>query len=177
MGTHAEDKAAKVLFDGTSLKAWDFGEGAWEIDEEGAMTCNMEESVDKNGEKKLKGMGYIWTKQEYGDFELTLSYKLSEGANSGVFYRSERDNAVNGGHEIQLMDNEGFQRSHGPKDDKKLHGSFYEGQAASSNPSNPIGEWDTLKLRAEGPRIVCHINGEQVFDVNVNDWPRGGEES
>ena len=73
------------------------------------------------------------------------------------------------------MDNEGFQKSHGPKDDKKLHGSFYEGQAASSNPANPVGEWDMLKLRAEGPRIVCHINGVQVFDVNVNDWSEVGK--
>lgn len=175
VGANAEDKAATVLFDGSNLDAWDFGEGAWEIDDEGALTCNMEEVVDKKGEKKLKGMGYIWTKQEFGDFELTLSYKLSEGANSGVFYRAERDNAVNGGHEIQLMDNEGFQKTHGAKDDKKLHGSFYEGQAASSNPANPVGEWDTLKLRAEGSRIVCHINGVEVFDVNVNDWPEVGK--
>ena len=175
MAAPAGDHGAKFLFDGSSLAAWDFGEGAWKIDEEGALTCNMLEVEDKNGTKKLKGMGYIWTKQQYGDFELTLSYKLSEGANSGVFYRTERDNPVNGGHEIQLMDNEGFQEAHGPKDGKKLHGSFYEGKEASSNPANPVGQWDTLKLRAKGPKVTCHINGVEVFNVDVNDWPEAGK--
>lgn len=175
MAAPADDHGAKFLFDGSSLDAWDFGEGAWKIDEEGALTCNMLEVEDKNGTKKLKGMGYIWTKQQYGDFELTLSYKLSEGANSGVFYRTERDNPVNGGHEIQLMDNEGFQEAHGPKDAKKLHGSFYEGKEASSNPANPVGQWDTLKLRAKGPKVTCYINGVEVFNVDVNDWPEAGK--
>ena len=47
--------AAEVLFDGSSLDAFDFAEGAWEIDGEGALTCNMEEVKTKSGETKLKG--------------------------------------------------------------------------------------------------------------------------
>tara|TARA_R110002096_G_scaffold43413_5_gene117029 strand:+ start:1270 stop:1971 length:702 start_codon:yes stop_codon:yes gene_type:complete len=171
----SETSEAEVLFDGSSLGAWDFDEGAWEIDGDGALTCNMKEVITKGGEKKVSGMGYIWTKEEYGDFELSLSYKLSEGANSGVFYRSSREDSVHGGHEIQLMDNVGFQKTHGEKDVRKLHGSFYEGQAPSSNPANPVGQWDTMTLRAEGPKITCYINGVEVFDVDVNDWPEVGK--
>lgn len=172
----AEEKAGPVvLFDGTSLDAFDFEEGGWVIDSEGALTCRMKEGVDKNGKKKLLGMGNLWTKGEYGDFELTLSYKLSEGANSGVFYRSTREDSVHQGHEIQLMDNVGFQKTHGEKDERKLNGSFYDAKAPAANPANPVGEWDTLKLRAVGPNIVCHINGVEVFNVDVNDWPEAGK--
>ncbi|MDF1656787.1 MAG: DUF1080 domain-containing protein [Verrucomicrobiales bacterium] len=173
--SNAEEKKAQVLFDGTSLGAFDFAEGAWFIDEEGALTCKMKEVVDKNGKKKIQGMGYLWTKGEYENFELTLSYKLSEGANSGVFYRSTRDDSVHQGHEVQLMDNVGFQKTHGEKDVRKLNGSFYEGKGPSANPANPVGEWDTLKLRAVGPQIICHINGVEVFNVDVNDWPEVGK--
>ncbi|MEM7601985.1 MAG: DUF1080 domain-containing protein [Verrucomicrobiota bacterium] len=171
----AEEPSSTVLFNGSSLEAFDFTEGAWEIDEAGALTCNMEEVEDKDGKTKLKGMGFLWTKEEYGDFELTLEYKLSEGANSGVFYRSTREDSVHQGHEVQLMDNVGFQKTHGEKDERKLNGSFYEGRGPLAHPANPVGEWDTLKLKAVGSSVVCHINGVKVFDVDVDDWTEVGK--
>ena len=164
-----------ILFDGSSLDAWDFPDGSWEIDKEGALTCNMEEVEGKDGEKKLKSKGDIWLKEEYGDFELSLSYKLSEGANSGVFYRADKEDHVHNGFEVQLMDNEGFQKTHGPKDLRKQNGTFYDAADPLADPANPVGEWDTLTLRAVGPNIVCHINGVKTFDVDVNDWPEVGK--
>ncbi|MGB0580728.1 MAG: 3-keto-disaccharide hydrolase [Limisphaerales bacterium] len=164
----------EVLFDGSNLDAWEYREGGWVLAKDGSLTCKMEKVKAKNGKVRVRGMGYIWTKKEYGDFELSLSYKLSEGANSGVFYRTDKDNPVNGGFEIQLMDNEGFQKTHGKKDAKKLNGSFYEGKAPSSNPANPVGEWNTFKLTCKGPRIRLAINGVQIIDVNVDDWDKAG---
>jgi hypothetical protein len=163
------------LYDGSNLDAWDFDEGGWEIDSDGFLTCHMEETVSKSGEKKLKGMGNIWTKEEHGDFELSLSYKLSEGANSGIFYRTMKEDSVHRGFEIQLMDNVGFQKTHGPKDARKLNGSFYDAKAPSAHPANPVGEWDTLTLKAVGPNIACHINEVEVFNVDINDWPEVGK--
>lgn len=173
---HAEESPEwTTLFDGSSLDAFAFAEDSWEIDEDGAITCNMKEVTTKKGEKKLRGMGYLWTKEEYGDFEISLEYKLSEGANSGVFYRARKDDPVHHGFEVQLMDNVGFQKTHGEKEPRKLNGSFYEGKAPSADPANPVGQWDRLVLKAVGPRITCHINGVEVFDVDVNDWPEVGK--
>ena len=73
------------------------------------------------------------------------------------------------------MDNVGFQKTHGKKEPRKLNGSFYEGKGPSAHPANPVGEWDRLILKAVGPRITCHINGVEVFDVDVNDWPEVGK--
>ncbi len=160
----------KVLFDGKHLNDWEFDEGGWEIDEDGAMVCRMETVSAKDGTKRQKGMGYIWTKASYQNFELSLSYKLSEGANSGVFFRTDKDNPVQGGFEIQLMDDEGFQKSHGKKDGKNLNGAFYDAQAASSDPAKPVGQWNRLTLKCDGPRIQVSINGVLVNDVNVDDW-------
>ena len=70
----------------------------------------MEKSKDKKGVERLKGMGYLWTKTITVISHLPLDYKLSEGANSGIFYRTNPKDPVQGGFEIQLMDNEGFQK-------------------------------------------------------------------
>ena len=63
----------QVLFDGRSTDAWEFRDGAWSIDADGALTCHLEEIKQKNGTVRTRGMGYIWTKESYGDFELTLT--------------------------------------------------------------------------------------------------------
>ena len=73
----ATDPTPTVLFDGSSLDAWEFSEGGWVIDKDHSMTCRMEEVKQKNGSVKVRGKGYIWTRKSYEDFELTLSYKLS----------------------------------------------------------------------------------------------------
>lgn len=164
-----ESEAVEVLFDGTDLDAWEFAEGSWTIDD-GVLVCRMKQVEGKNGQSVTRGMGNIWTKKDYGDFRLTLSYKLSEAANSGVFYRADKDNPVQGGFEVQLMDNEGFQKTHGKKEARKLNGSFYDAQAPSSDPSNPAGEWNTLTLTCEGPRVRIAINGTEVIDVDVDQW-------
>ncbi len=165
---------AEVLFDGKSLSKFEFRTGSWVIDGD-AMTCQMEIKTDKKGKMRLVGMGYIWTRKDYADFELTLSYKLSEAANSGVFYRTDPANPVQGGFEIQLMDDEGYQKHKGAKlDARKLNGSFYEGKAPTSNPSKPVGEWNQMKLRCLGPRIQVELNGVEIIDVNVDDWDKAG---
>ena len=163
---------SSVLFDGSDFSRWTLDQdGGWVIDDEGAMTCLMGEVVDrKSGRKRVRGLGNIWSRETYRDFELTLGYKLSEGANSGVFYRCDKNDYVQGGFEIQLMDNVGFQKTHGEKDARKLNGSFYDCLAPKADPQNPIGEWNTMTLRCEGPKISLKINGTETFSVDVNDW-------
>ena len=160
----------ETLFDGSGTEQWEFRQGAWVIDSDGSLTCRMEEVKQKNGTVRVKGMGYIWTKTDYENFELTLSYKLSEGANSGVFYRTDPENPVQGGFEIQLLDDDGFQKVKGKKDAKNLNGSFYDCKGPMAFPANPVGEWNRFKLTCSGPHIRVEINGVLVNDVNVDDW-------
>lgn len=168
--SHAIAGEPEVIFDGSDTEKLEFPKGAWVIDDDGALTCRMEEVKQKNGQVRLKGMGYAWTRNDYGNFELTLSYKLSEGANSGVFYRTDPENPVQGGFEIQLLDDEGFQKVKGKKDAKNLNGSFYDCKGPMAYPGKPVGSWNQFKLTCEGPKIRVEINGVLVNDVNVDDW-------
>ena len=140
------------------------------IEADGSLCCRMEEVKAKNETKRQRGMGYIWTRQTYGDFELQLQYKLSESANSGVFYRSDPNDPVQKGFEIQLLDDEGFQKVKGKKDGKNLNGSVYDAQAASSNSAKPAGQWNRLKLTCRGPLVKVEINGVVVNEANLDRW-------
>ncbi len=166
--TFAQD--AVPLFDGKHLDHWEFREGGWVIDKDGSMTCRMEEVKRKNGTIQKRGMGYIWTRQNYENFVLNLSYKLSEAANSGVFYRTDPENPVQGGFEIQLMDDVGFQEAKGKKDGKHLNGAFYDCQAAESDPAKPVGQWNKLTLTCDGPIVQLDINGVRVGEINIDRW-------
>ncbi|MEC8777504.1 MAG: DUF1080 domain-containing protein, partial [Verrucomicrobiota bacterium] len=46
--------------------------------------------------------GIIWSKEQFDDFEISLQYKTSNKANSGLFFRTDPKNAVQGGFEIQI---------------------------------------------------------------------------
>lgn len=110
------------------------------------------------------GGSYLWTKDTFGDFVLELDFKVSEGCNSGVFFRSDPDNPVQGGFEIQIFD------SHGQEPDTHNTGALYDASPASSMPEKPAGQWNTFRLECRGPKITVQINGVQVQDLDLERW-------
>jgi hypothetical protein len=107
---------------------------------------------------------YLWTKTSFGDFELNLEYKVSKGCNSGLFFRTDPNNPVQGGFEIQIFD------SHGQDPNKHNTGALYDARPASAMPEKPAGQWNTLSLKVVGTKLVCVINGTEVQDLDLADW-------
>src|SRR5690606_4577505 len=129
----ADDKPV-VLFDGKNLDQWTFKKEGWKIEED-AMAL-------------VKGGGYIWTKETYGDFELDLEFKVSKNCNSGIFFRTNPKNPVNEGFEIQVM------HSAGKQPNKHSAGALYDARPADKTVVKPAGEWNTFKLVCKGPMIT-----------------------
>ncbi len=168
-------KGKTELFTGLNLNQWEMEDpDAWVIENDMLLTCQMKEVVDKKGRPKKVSRGYLWTKESYDDFILSLDYRLSEGANSGVFFRSDAVNPVQGVFEILLLDNASFREKQGVKDAKKQNGALYDAKAPASEPSKPAGEWNTLELHCKGPQVRVKINGIEVLDVDVTDWDTPG---
>lgn len=122
---------------------------------------------NKTGETVIArqpGGSLLWSDKEYGDFVLELEYKVSKGCNSGVFFRSNPDNPVQSGFEIQIYD------SHGQDRTRTNTGALYDAQAASASPEKPAGEWNQFRLECKGSHIVVHINGVKVQDLDIDDW-------
>lgn len=125
-------------------------EGAWEL-KDGVLTTS-----DKPG-------GYIWSKDTYGDFELTIDYKTSEKCNSGLFFRTDPKNAVQGGFEIQIA-------SANIYDGKHVVGSLYDAKEPAESAGKPDGEWNTMVLTVKGPKVTVVLNGKTVQDLSLDDW-------
>ncbi len=148
--SQAQDKGAVDLLGG-NLDHWNIAKpGAWEL-KDGVLGTS-----DKPG-------GYIWSKEKYENFEVTIEYKTSEKCNSGLFFRTDPKNAVQGGFEIQIA-------SAGIYDGKHVAGSLYAAQAPSESAGKPDGEWNTMTLTAKGPMIKVVLNGKTIVEANIDDW-------
>ena len=129
-----------------------FGPGSWTL-EDGVLT--------------RKGGGDIWTNEVYGDFILDMEFKVDQGTNSGVFFRTANINdPVQTGIEVQIYD------SHGrDKPGKHDCGAIYDVQEPSVNAVKPAGEWNRMSIMAKGSGICVVMNGSQIIDIDLNDWP------
>ena len=166
------DGCAKALFDGSSLEtSWKLQQsGGWVIEKDGSMVCVLKDGKDRKGKPRKVGMGYIWSKEDFGDFELTMSYKLSAACNSGLFIRSNPSNPVQEGIEVQLMDDKGYLKGQKPKHRRNLNMAVYDAKAASKDASKPAGEWNQLRVVCKGPKIEVELNGKLVNEVNLDEW-------
>ena len=121
----------------------------------------------KDGVIGFKGEGYnnICTIKDYGDFEMLVDWKITNGGDSGIYLR--------GTPQVQIWDiartNVGAQVG---------SGGLYNNQKNESIPltvaDNPIGEWNTFRIKMVGERVTVHLNGVLVTDnvVLENYWDR-----
>ena len=143
------EKGIDLLANG--LKGWNLAKsGAWQVDD------GVLHPSDKPG-------GYIWTEKPYENFELTLDYKTSEKCNSGVFFRTDPKNPVQGGFEIQVA-------SHGLYSGKHIVGSLYDAKSPTESAGKPDGEWNQMKITCEGPMIHVVLNGKKVLNADLDKW-------
>jgi hypothetical protein len=112
--------------------------------------------------------GILWSKEAYGDFEITLEYKTSEECNSGLFFRTNPKNPVQEGFEIQIA-------SDGKYNGKHIVGSLFDAKEPSVAAGKPDGEWNTMTLTCKGPMVSVVLNGQAVLDLNLDDWTTGNK--
>ncbi len=116
------------------------------------------------------GGGYLWTKEKYEDFVLDLEFNMSENCNSGIFFRTNPENAVHGGFEIQILD------SHGKEQVGKHDcGALYDVVAPRLNATRDAGEWNHLRLKCDGPIISGWMNGRKIFRIDISRWTEPGK--
>lgn len=115
------------------------------------------------------GAGDLITREQYGDFELTMEWKISPKGNSGVMYRvSEGDGPTYfTGPEMQVLDNAvaGGDLMHSAGADYALH-------APSEDNTRPVGEWNEVRMVVDGPHVEYWLNGVQQcsYELWSEDW-------
>jgi hypothetical protein len=121
-----------------------------------------------------KGGDWLMTEKEYSDFELRLEFKLPKAGNSGVALRCglKGNPHSEAGMEIQLLDDPWYLDKKNYKEGLKptqKTGSIYGIVPPSKDALKPVGEWNQMRITANGPRIAVELNGEKIVDANLND--------
>jgi hypothetical protein len=152
----------RVLFDGRNLDAWrgykqpDVPPG-WNI-VDGTLA-------------KSSPVADIMSKDEFGDFELEMEWKIGEAGNSGIFYRAteEYDHIYWSGPEYQLLDD-----VKAPDGQSRLTsaGSAYGLYPSPEGHLKPVGEWNRTRIVVKGAHVEHWLNDFKLLEYEFwsTDW-------
>jgi hypothetical protein len=117
--------------------------------------------------------GDIVTRDQFGDFELALEWKVAKGGNSGVMYRvtegGDSSKTYMSGPEMQVLDDAGHANGKVPLTSA---GSLYGLYPVTRHVSRPAGEWNQVRIVARGNRVEHWLNGVKTVDAELwsADW-------
>ncbi|TRZ42216.1 3-keto-disaccharide hydrolase [Robertkochia solimangrovi] len=177
---HLTDQEKKdgwqLLWDGATTNGWrgaklsNFPEKGWKI-EDGILMV-----LEADGKEAADG-GDIVTIEQFSDFELSVDFKVTEGANSGIKYYV--DTEINKGEgssiglEYQILDDERHPDAKlGNHEGSRTVASLYDLiQANPDKPINPVGTWNTARIYSHDDHVEHWLNG-----VKVLEYERGSED-
>ena len=93
------------------------------------------------------------------DFELRFDWKVSQGCNSGVYYRP-------GQVEYQVLDDVGSPYGENPR---QAAASLFFCMAPSKRATRPVGEWNSARIRCQGTIIEHWLNEQNVLSFDYTD--------
>ncbi len=152
----------RTLFDGRSLDAW-----------RGYRTETIPPGWHIAGGTLAKEtpVGDIMSKDQFGDFELELEWKIGEAGNSGIFYRGteEYDHIYWSAPEYQLLDD-----IKGADNKTRLTcaGAAYGLYPSPAGNLKRVGEWNTTRIVANGAHVEHWLNGIKLLQYELwsPDW-------
>ena len=160
------------LFDGKSFEGWhsymsDTISDQWKI-EDGAMAYLPD--PDKN-----QGVNNLITDKKYGDFMLSVEWKISVDGNSGIFYGVFEDEKYVVPYmtapEIQIRD---YTNIPDFTDTKQMSGAIFGIVGPEKDLMNKAGEWNHFLITIDHKNNIgkVELNGQEVvhFPVQGEAW-------
>jgi Domain of Unknown Function (DUF1080) len=168
-----EERAAgwRLLFDGKTTEGWRGYKmqkmpPGWKVIDGALVRASGGE-----GGKGAGGGDDIVTVDQFDNFELLLEWKVVDRAgNSGIVLRASED-AVTSWHtgpEMQILDNAAYPG----RSVKELAGACYDLYAPPRDVSHPRGEWNAVRVVADGKHIEHWLNGVKLleYELGSDDW-------
>ena len=168
-----------TLFDGRPTQAWrgyraDAMPGGWRV---------ADGVLEKDG-----AVPDIISREQFGDFELEVDWRIGEAGNSGIFYRGteEYERIYWSAPEYQLMDDA---KASDNKTRMTCAGSCYGLYPSPAGHLKPIGEWNQTRIVARGAHVEHWLNGVKLLEFEqgsaswnatvaaskFKDWPNFGK--
>jgi len=149
------EPAGRALFNGKDTTGW-WTPGkleSWPVID-GNLVC-----INQNG-------NYLRSEELFGNFTLSLEYKIAAGGNSGVGIRTPREGWPSGdGMELQIMDEKA-----GTPLTRHSTMAIY-GNLEPLGKADKSGEWNQAVIKTEGYMVSAWINGRLVQQTNTAHLP------
>jgi len=156
--TNKEKKQGWILlFDGKTSDGWKsfrnrpFPEKGWVI-ENGVLS--LDPSAGRPGD--------IITEAQFTNFELSLEFRVTKGANSGIKYFILP--GTNLGCEFQILDDENHPDAKQGKNGNRLQGGLYDLIPPKGKRDMPIGEWNHARIISKGSHVEHWLNGRKIVE-------------
>jgi hypothetical protein len=160
----------QLLFDGKTTDGWHgynlkVFPDCWAI-EDGSLTMNTTGSAESLD---------IITNRMYRDFALSLEYKLTKAANSGIIFQIAEDPKYKfpyeTGPEFQVIDHQNWPDT---LESWQINGANYAMYPPLVQPYKALGEWNQLFLVVKGNSVTQILNGEVVvkYEKNSEEWEK-----
>jgi hypothetical protein len=165
-GLTASGAGWENLFNGKNLDGWEVvGDGLWTVMHDGTILGQRDLSIKYPGTPEVN-QSWLYTKKEFGQYDLHVEWWTRRGGNSGVSIRdtsraihstvgpqSDKDKTPSHvAYEIQI--------SNGYKD-KYPTGSVYLFDTAKTGAQHE-DDWNTLELEVRDSMIKVSLNGTPV---------------
>ena len=157
-----------LLFNGSDFSGWRQCNGS-----EMPKNWVLEDDAMKvfTGEGKKPGQGangdILFGDQKFKNFELSIDWKASDMANSGIFYNIRElpgKPIYYAAPEVQVLDNVNATDNKNPT---HLAGSLYDMIAADPKTVNPAGEWNTIVIRVQNGNVIHTQNGVKAVEYTL----------
>src|SRR5687768_9517396 len=172
------------LFNGKDLTGWKVpagDNGHWKV---------IDGVIDYDAASEAPGDKHLWSEKEYGDFVLTLDWRITSTpyVNPNVpiirMDGSHKKNAEGRDIRIAVPDSDsgiylrgsdkaqvniwgwpaGSGEVYGYRTDSKMPPSVRAGVTPRRNADRHIGEWNTFEITMRGTRLTVVLNGETVIE-------------
>ena len=115
---------------------------------------------------------YLTTNAEFGDFDLTLDFKIVKDCDSGIYLR--------GIPQVQIWDPDA--ENNRKNGNEKGSGGLWNNPAGWTGKDplvradNPVGQWNTIKMRLVGERCWVWLNDKAVVvNARLHDYFAPGQ--
>lgn len=170
---HVDDEGFINIFDGSSLKGWrgygkDHVPAGWTI-EDGALRLS----------RGSREGGDIIFAHKFKNFILEMEWKVSKGANSGIFYLAQEAYGTGkdgrqylepiyvSAPEYQVLDNENHPDAKLGKNNNRKSASLYDMIPAEPQNQNPYGEWNKTRIVVKNGKVEHWQNDVKVLEYKL----------
>jgi hypothetical protein len=158
----------KLLFNGKNFDGWRQCNGTampanWVIEEDAMKVFT---AADKKPGQGSNG-DILFQGKKFKNFELSVDWKASKMANSGIFYNVREvpgQPIYYASPEIQVLDNVDATDN---KIDSHLAGSLYDMLPADPKTVHPAGSWNTIVVRVKDGQVTHIQNGVKVVSYSL----------